>query len=186
MSARQRGGRQVELGPSRLLVENFAKLDAGDRDALGARMPMALVLGDRDFEAVGRNVELRLLACLRSHVFPEVAAVRGLLAEEGERRPPLILAGLGNIERLWLVVDDRSLEGVAVGTPGVERTARVVAVVADMERARLVVRILDHYDVGGVRLEPLALAKSPVEVGRRLRLHVEDAAGLSENRLHAA
>ena len=186
VAPRQRGGRQVKLGPRRLLVEDLAELYARDGDALGAWMPRTLVLGDRDLEAVGRYVELVFFASLFGEILIEVAAVRGLQAEKRERRPLLVLAGLRKVQRLWLVVDDRALEGVPVGTPGVERTARVVAVVADMERARLVVGILDHDDVCGVWLEPLALAKSPVEVGRRFRLHVENSAGFAEDLLHAA
>ena len=55
-----------------------------------------------------------------------------------------------------------------------------------MERARLVVRILDHDDVGGVGLEPLALAETPVKVGRCFGLNLENAAGPPEDGLHAA
>ena len=55
-----------------------------------------------------------------------------------------------------------------------------------MERARLVVWILYHYDVGGIGLKPLALTETPVKVGCRFRLNSKDTAGLAENRLHTA
>ena len=41
VAARQWRGRQVERSPRRLFVKDLAELDAGNRDALGARMPMA-------------------------------------------------------------------------------------------------------------------------------------------------
>ena len=117
---------------------------------------------------------------------PRNVSAQGPGAEERERAPALHLAGLRDPERLGVVADDGALEGVAGGRAGVERAAGVVAVVADVERARLVVRILDHDDVGAVRLQILALAEAPVEEGGVARLHVEHAAGLAAERLDAA
>ena len=98
MAPRQRGGRQVKLGPRRLFVENLAELDARDGDALGAGVPLALVLRDGDLKAVGSDVELVFFASLFGEILIEVAAVRGLQAEKRERRPLLILARLRDIE----------------------------------------------------------------------------------------